>query len=258
MTLPTSGQYWNVAFEKMTGAAWQALKDRDLTLDRSSMDGWVRVKKPAAILYMGMLAKAVASSDVNYVQPSTDHVEYEDVIYRCSTGKQVLPGVALSLKGLMPQVSASTSLETIVEFKKHRHNELLRFRQTIDEFQTKIGNSESDDEAKLLLAQFKEKYELASSDLDRVMKERGVRYTLGLMRAIFSVKSPAWLSVVAGALAGSPSLNPAAIAVTALGGFIAGGSVEVANYMLEAEDKQRSLLETPFSYLYSAKKAKIV
>lgn len=253
-----SGQYWSIAFEKMTYDAWTVLKDKDLALKESSMDGWVRVKKPAAIIYMGLLAKALASNDAEYVQPSTDNIDYEDIIYRCSAIQSPLPGIALSLKRLLPKVSADTSLQSVIEFRRSRGDELLRFRQLVDECQAKISKCESEDEAKLTLTQFMEKYELASSDMKRVMEEKGIRYTVGIMRAIFGAKSPAWLAGGAAGLAGSLSFNPLVIAVAAVGGFVAGGSVEVANYLLDAKDKQRSLLESPFSYLYSAKVDKII
>lgn len=258
MTRPTSEQYWSMAFEKMTYPAWEALVDRNLTLDKSSMDGWIRVKKPAAIIYMGLLAKALATSNPEYVQPSTDRADYEDIIYRCSASRTALPGITVSLKGLLPVVSADVDLQSIIHFKKKHFDELLRLRQTVDEWQKKIGNSESEDEAKLLLIQFAEQYQLASSDINRVMKERGIRHTVGTMRAILSAKPTAWLGGIVGAVAGSISLNPVIIASTTVAGFVAGGSIEVASYMLDARDKERSTLASPFSYLYSAEKSHII
>ena len=257
MTRPNSGQYWHLAFEKMNYSVWTELANRNLTPDRVDGDGWIRVKKPAAIIYMGLLAKALATSNAEYVQPSTDRIDYENIIYRCSASQTPLPGIAVSLKGLLPIVSADVPLQSIIQFKRKHFDELLRLRQTVDECQTKIEDAKSEDAAKLLLTQFKEQYQLASSDIDRVMKERGIRYTVGTMRAILGAKPTAWLGSVVGALAGSPSLNPVVIASTAVAGFVAGGSIEVASYMLDARDKERSLLASPFSYLYSAEKSHI-
>lgn len=85
MKKETSDRLWNIAIEKIAYSSYQELFDRNLTSDQFKMDGWIRVKEPAAKIYMGLLARYLAVLDDQHVQPSTDNAENEDIIYRCST-----------------------------------------------------------------------------------------------------------------------------------------------------------------------------
>ncbi|MBT9156824.1 MAG: hypothetical protein DDT37_01815 [Firmicutes bacterium] len=257
MTKPSSGRYWNIAFEKMTYDSWRAVVDRHLTPDQSSMDGWIRVKEPAATIYMGMLARYLASKDPQYVQPSTDHAEYEDIIYRCGSNSEPLPGMALSLKNLLPRVAPDTELREVVGFRNQRREELLYLRRFVDEVQTKLSKCESQEEAKLVITQFQEQLELGAQTIQRVMKERGIRCVVGTLRTIFSAKSSAWLALLGGG-AGTLGGDPMVAVVSGAAGYVAGGAIELANYVLDARVKNRVQQESPFSYLYSAKQEGII
>lgn len=257
MKKPSSERYWGIAFEKMTINCWEAVVDRELTPDRSYPDEWIRVKEPAAAIYMGMLARHLALKDPQYVQPSTDHAEYEDIIYRCGSHSVPLPGMALAVKNLLPRVSPETELRKVVDFKNQHHEELLHLRSIVDEVQGKLCKCESQEQAKLLITQFREQIELGVQAIQRVMKERGIRGIVGTLRTIFSAKSPAWLAVLGG---GTATLvgGPLVAAVSAGAGYVAGAAIELANYVLDKRAQERGEQDLPFSYLYSAKQEGII
>lgn len=257
MAKPSSGRYWNIALEKMNHDSWQDLVNRDLTSDQFSMDDWIRVKKPAATIYMGLLAHYLASKDPQYVQPSTDHVEYEDIIYRCGSHSEPFHGMALSFKNLLPRVSPDTELREVVEFRNQRREELLHFRNFVDEVQTKLSKCENKEEAKLVITQFQEQLELGASAIQRVMEERGIRSVVGTLRTIFTAKSPTWLALLGGG-AGAVTGDPIITVVSSTAGYVAGATIELAHYVLDTRAKNREQKESPFSYLYCAEQEGII
>ena len=258
LTRDKSGEHWNIAIEKMATPIWELLFERKLTPDPVGTPQSVRVKRPAAIIYMGLLARYVSLAGEGAIQPSTDQSAYEDILYRCSTGGSPLPGMSLALYNVLPRTSADTELLDLVEFKKHRRDELLRLRVLIDDTQVKLSSCEDLAHAKLMIEQFKEHLELEYKTIERLMSERGIKSIVGTLRAIFSAKSPAWAAGAATGAAGGLFGGLPVAAVSARCGFVAGGLIELAHYGLEIKNTNRCVLEHPLSYLYSAKMEGIV
>jgi len=252
----TSAYYWKIAFEKMGYDSWKKLSDRGLTPDEYNENSWIRVKKPAATIYMGLLARYLASADIEHVQPSTDHVEYEDIIYRCGQHQESLLGMSLTLKNHLPRVAPETELSEVVAFKRQRRDELLHFRKFVDETQKRLSNCESEEEAKLEITQFKEQLELGVRTIRDLMEERRIRSVVGTLRAIFTAKSPKWLAAFAGSvgIAGGPIAG----AVSSVAGYVAGAAIELAHYRLDMQARYRELRNNPFSLLYQAEQEGII
>jgi len=256
MSKPRAERYWKIAFEKMSHDSWNDLFARGLTSDHFTVDNWIRVKEPAATIYMGLLARYLASMDIEHVQPSTDHAEYEDIIYRCGQRQEPLFGMALSLKSYLPRVAPETELNEVVAFRNLRREELLYFREFVDGVQIRLSNCESKEEAKLVITQFQEQLELGVRNIRSLMEERRIRSVVGTLRTIFTAKSPRWLALLAGGAgaAGGPIVS----AVSTAAGYVAGAAIELAQYVLDTQAKNRELQKSPFSYLYRAEQEGIV
>jgi hypothetical protein len=252
---PASESIWKIALEKMAYPVWEEMHRRMLTPDDFT-NGWIGIKEPAAKIYMGLLTRFLASKDADVVQPSTDYEEFEDIIYRCRVQQESIPGMALTLKNLLPQVSPETELSKVVEFRNKRKEELLRFRSILDDVQKILTKCESKDDAKLVMIKFQEQLELISRTIHRVMKEQRIRGVVGTLRTILNTKAPSWLALF-GASAGTVVGGPITGVITGFSGYAAGTAIELANYYLDARSKDNEQKELPCSYLYYAKKEKI-
>jgi len=256
---PSSKEYLNIAFEKMNYDSKQLVIERKLTPDHFNNDGWIPIKKPAAMIYMGLLARYLAENDPDYVQPSTDQIEYEDIIYRCGEQYNPLQGMALSLKNLLPRVAPDTNIRKTVEFKNRRRDELICFRVQLDEVQKKLSNCKSKEEAKLLITQFQEQIEISVTTIKRLMKEQRITSIFGTLRTIIRAKTPKWLAITAGssALIGDPN-NAIFLGMASAAGYISTGAIELARYLLDRRNDNQKIKEMPFSYLYFAGQEDIV
>lgn len=249
------GKMFSIECDKISYPIWELLKEREL-ID-SDFDNQILLKRTIAMLYMGVLAKYIAiSNSRDHVLPSTNSELCEDLIFRANSNIPSIDSIALTLKEIIPKVHKDTSINKIIEFKKQRRDELLRFRMLIDDIHESLGNCTSTQEAQHEITKYKEQIELGVNTIRRQLSENKINNFVGTLRTIFSAKSPAWLGMFAGggvgvssALAGNPG---AAIISTSLG-IIAGAAIELANYKLGVKGKTTALeKESPYSYLYFA------
>ncbi|MCE5314025.1 MAG: DUF6236 family protein [Armatimonadota bacterium] len=255
---PGADQTWPVAFEKMTHNCLDALKKRQLATDKDCPGGWIRVQKTAAIIYMGLLADYLATNSSGLVLASTDNAEYEDIVYRSRKDTASIRGLALLLKDALPSVAPETELREVVEFRRQRRDELLRLRSLVDEAQLKLSKCEDTKDAKYLVEQFRDQLEIGLNDISRTIKENGLQMVVGSLRAIFALKSPAWLMGVAFGFRESKLGGLPVAMISSACGFAAGATIELAQYGIEMREKKREIQEHPLSYLYSAKKSGII
>jgi hypothetical protein len=78
------------------------------------------------------------------------------------------------------------------------------------------------------------------------MEERGIRTIVGTLRAVFSVKSPTWLTGAVGAGAGAVTRHPEVAVACATAGMVAGGAIELASYALDARTRQQQEKSSPY------------
>jgi hypothetical protein len=252
-------ELFSIEFDKMFYSAWEELRERNLT--DSDFDGSpILLKMPAALLYMGVLAKYLSIKNIDdYVQPSTSLELYEDLVFKGSSDMSSIDSIAMTLKRIIPKVHEDTSVRKIIEFKQQRRDELLMFRALLNDIQESLSQCSSQEDAIYQITKCKEQIEIGVSTIRRQLSENKIKNFVGTLRTIFSVKSPAWLGMLAGGGVGAPTAlagnTGVAIASTTLG-LMAGAAIEIANYRVGAQEKIASLKrESPYSYLYFAQAA---
>lgn len=254
-----SNEYMNIAIEKMNYDCWKLLLKRGLTqTEKYNKTGWIPVKKPAAIIYMGLLAQYIADNDYNYVRASTDRAEYENAIYRGNASDGVM-GLHIALKGLIPRVAEDTPLNRVIHFRNDHYSDLLRFRMALDKIQMELKNcSDNINLCKQIVAYYQDDIELGLAQIKRSMDEYKIRSALGTMRALFNLKTPAVIgaAIGVGAMSNGSSLSDALVPSVLL--FAAGACVELAQCLIDIEDKKRLANEQPYSYLYYAQTESII
>jgi hypothetical protein len=250
-------EMFSIEFDKMFYPAWEEFRARDLT-DSDFNGHSILLKMPAALLYMGLLAKYLSSANTeDYVQPSTSLELYEDLVFKGDNNISSIDSIAMTLKKIIPKVHDDTSVRKIIEFKRQRRDELLMF-----DIQQGLSKCSSQDDAIREITNYKEQIELGVSTIRRQLSENKIKSFVGTLRTIFSVESPAWLPMLAGGGIGAPTAlagsTGVAIASASLG-FIAGAAIEIASYLIGAQEKTVSLEKgSAYSYLYLAETAGLI
>jgi len=210
------------------------------------------VEKTTALLYMSLLAMYLSHIDTEATVPATDHEEYRDLVYGTSQDKEGVAGVQLHLQRSLPVPKPGTDIQKIVEFKRRRKDELLRFRGNIEELEDKLANSKSQDEVRHNLIRFVEKQQLDIADLSAALADARIETVLGSVKALLKSNSPSfWISLLAigGIAAGVPAISIPALLV---GGLVA--ACDVSTYLLDRRVKARTQVkQSPFTYLHHAK-----
>ncbi|MEG0259612.1 MAG: DUF6236 family protein [Lysinibacillus sp.] len=154
--------------------------------------------------------------------------------------------IEFELINCVPIPTVDVPLETILEFKTRRNDELLAFRNAIDKLYEEIINSLDDDRAKQRI--FTE-IQLNSNDLIRVMGESRIKMILQNIKAEFSLTDLA-KGIGAGIFATSVLDIPAVASVVGV------SILSTVNVKVDDLFQPKGITDElkPYAYLYHAHK----
>jgi hypothetical protein len=208
---------------------------------------WFSFEKNTGLLYMSLLAKYLAAMDTEASTTcGTDSRDYQDLNFAArkkpegKTSGDAIAGINLKFLKMIPVPTANVSLQDILEFKRTRRAELLRFRKVLLDTQKNLSECDSLSQANDILATFGEQKELELSELKRLLGEAKISAVAGTLEVISKAKASDWIT---GLLTSGASL------VASLG-------IGLGKYAIDKKNEQSALLsKSAFSYLYSAEKA---
>lgn len=242
---------------KTTDSIFDLLRDQGLALQNDD-DEWLMFEEWTALLYMSLLAKYLADIDGDQTSIGTDLEYYEKLNFKRVSDVAGFPVISLNLNKVLPSPKANVPLERIIDFKRRREDNLRHFKGILSEFQVGIANTESHEEFKEIVINFKEMLINGVNDLSAVISDSGIETAYKSFKSLIDIKSPTtWLTV--GAFV-NRRLNGGNIPLSwEAFGIGAVGAVEIAGCYIEARNKERAKLrESPFSYLYYANKYGVI
>jgi hypothetical protein len=212
---------------------------------------WLLFEKNTALVYMSLLAKYLAEIDGEHTVIGTDNLEYEKMNFRRVNSNEGFPTLNLSLDYILPTPADNVPFEKIIDFKRKRKDNLLKFRRELKDFQEKLAHAKSNSELKDNVATFQESMKLELRDLAEVLKDSNIQVVYNSFKSLIDVKSPSmWLK--AGTLVTLP-VNWAALGIGVM------SLIEVSGSFIEHRNKTRaSLRDSSFSYIYQAQKDGII
>ena len=238
--------------DKFTHQILSFLHELGLTDIDSQDSSWFFVEKNTALLYMGLLAKHLADQEIDFTVPSTDREEYETMIYGSDTKEDGFPSLGTKFLDVLPVPRDNVSIRDIVGFKKKKRDDLLHFREVIDEFQKEISHAESAVAIKQILVQQNEKIRRERSNLNKLMKSSGIKTAFATFRSLFGIKSPALVEALGFSWFKTPP--EVSIPIVAATAFFQVGTVWIDN----RNKRGAEIRESPFSYLYYAEREGLI
>lgn len=203
--------------------------------------GWVDdydLKRPAALLYMSLLADGMAMfADKEPMQPGTDSQYAQSVAFEQGRSK----GLRLVLDAALPTVREDVPYDYILEFRNRRRQELLRFRAFIDKAEDCLASEDAVDFARQL-ERFKEQLEREIRDLQQLMDDSRIAWGHGTLETLVGTSAPGILSAVAAF--GVTSNAPLAL--------VSGGAITLGKTLLRKHKLRRETEKSPVSYLFAA------
>lgn len=257
--LPVGGDRrleFNIHQDKISIELLQFLQSRELAEDHEGE--WIKFEKNTAFLYMSLLAQYLAEVDRNMTLPGTDRREYQELIYDKSEFNEGFACLDARFTNTLPIPRDDISLSDIVTFKRNYRQELLRFRNVIDDFKERLSSSEEKKEIKEELINFKEKIELELEDLNSALSDFGISTISGSLRTLVNVKSPTLWSTIGVATGEAPKIAQLPIEWTAAGlGLL--GFIEIGCHLVDKRNERRAKLrDSSFAYLHHADQERIL
>jgi hypothetical protein len=243
---------FRISIDKMLMSTIELMRERHLAVRDMKRPDWYFVEENASLLYMSLLAKHLAETDIDYTVPSTDWEEYENTIFHSDTEKHGFPSFNSEFIGIFPVPRDDVPVKDILRFRNKRKDKLIQFREFIDDLQKEISHARNETAMKRTLVRYKEKVENGRSDLNNAMKNSGIRTAFASFKSLIGIKSPALLETIGFTVANIPLT--VAIPIVAGTAFIQVGYEWVDN----RNKRTAELSKSPFSYLYHAKQEQLV
>jgi hypothetical protein len=215
---------------------------------------WYLFEDNCALLYMSLRAKYLSDIDIQSTFPGTDHIGYESLLFRTSSRQQGFACLDTRFSNVLPIPRNDVSFQDIIAFKKNRQSELLQFREILDGFEKALSECAQAGEVKSATISFQRKIVKGVSDLGELLEDSRISTALGSLKTIISVKSPTLIATAA-AVAGKIDV-PIEWQAAGLGVM---GLIEIGSYFVDRINERRATIRnSPFSYLYHARKEGIV
>lgn len=210
------------------------------------------LERKTALLYMSLLAKYLADIESTLTTPATDIECYRDFIYFPPNVIKKKHCFGLILNKILPIPNRNVSLKDIIEFKKRRKLELLKFHEVIWQFEKDLAKSADSTEALEICIHFANRIKIEIEELNQVLSDSRISTTLGTLKSLIDLKSPALWSTV-GALSGKEIVNlPTNIMWAGVAVF---GAIQVGKHLIDERNKKRATIrDSAFSYLYHINK----
>lgn len=233
--------------QKLTSGIRYHLKQEGLIKGEGGMG--VVTNETAALLYMALLAQYVAKvSEKDLVIPSTDLKKYEAIAFTLTEEK--VPAFTILLDNVLPIPAPGSSVKQIMAFKRVRKDELFHFRQYLNSVQEKLRKAETKSQVLEVLVNTQEEIEKGIRDLERTMKEGGIKAFFTSFESLLKLDSPKLFQTLTAAGIVSTPIHPIAGVATGMIG-VAGGMV--SSYLTS----KREIDQSSLAYLFRAQKAGI-
>lgn len=215
---------------------------------------WFLVEEKTALLYMSLLAQALADVDHELTVTGTDLPEYERLVFYETSPHNGFACLVTRFSNVLPVPRNDVPFAKILRFKESRRGELLHFRQKLDELQQRLSTATEQREINEILSHSSNSLQVELNDLTEQLHDSRIPTILGSVKSLMSVQSPTtWISALV--LTGSLVGVHIATAPLALPALAVAGTVEVGYHLITSRNEERARLRaSPFAYLYHARK----
>lgn len=249
-------RYWSeIHSNKTSNTIYYTLEEKQLARP-SSKQSWYEFETNTALLYMSLLAKHLAGIQKNPTIIGTGFSIYESLNFKAPSKSEGELVTNLSLNNLLPVPIDNVPFEAILDFKRKRKANLVRFRKILLNYDKQLSSAESPENIRDIVADFKEELTLGIADLQNALKSSKITSSLRTIKSLLAFsKYP--IVVAAGTYAEQKLKLPTgslSISTTAITGLIEFG----CNYIEKRSERGGIVQESAFSYVYDAQQAGLI
>ena len=226
------------------------LENKLIKFDRDS--DWLEMDAQAAEFYMSTMAEYLAKMDLSDMVISTDRNKYLHSAYPRTWLSQDNFCLTTVFERAMPAPSLDVPIEKIIDFRNHRSQELIQLREELREFENGLSHCENLQEMKSVLESFRESWIKELSDIDKMLKDKKIEYTLKSLKSLITSSVPGIIP----AIQGLGHSVPTWIIATAIGVF---GAIGIGTNQIRYRASLRQVRnDAGFAYLYDAYRENLI
>ena len=208
---------------------------------------WCLFEKQTGIIYMGMLAGALAHR--LRMEPITDENVYIQGFLTSQVSRTEpyeTSVISITFDDLLPVPSRAVSIEEIIRFKERRERELLAFRREMEGILNSIASAQSRTDVERALHSARDQIREQVLALQTLLRENRISTGFAALKSIFSLSMPQ-IAVILGSAFVSV---PLAAAI-----FGANAAIHVGSEIWTGIVRERSILrENPYAYVFHVKR----
>ena len=137
--------------------------------------------------YMALLRPYMADVSQFTTIPGSDYGLIRIYFFQIFNQENSDLGLSLRLKNILPTPRLDATLSDILSFRRQRHDELLAFRQEIDQFQSELKQAQNYPEVRDLTTRFSERFVRQVNNLYRVFDDGHIPFVLGTIENLIKV-----------------------------------------------------------------------
>jgi len=252
---PPSWENWSydyIHLSKMNAGIVNLLYENRLLLESNRGEYWYKVEKNMSILYMSLLARFYSDNSSKSTVPYTDSRSAELLTYRHEKHNNLLgenePFISVNFENLLPAPSYEVSVFDVLKFKSKHEDELLQLRVVIDDFQSELLKANSKNQINHINTKYKEKMEIEKRNITKLFQESDWSFITTSLTSLVGV------GMIPNVIS---SLNNQSITLNQIqfGSAIVLVGCALINRRLKKNRIQR---DSPYAYLYEAKKSSLI
>ena len=218
---------------------------------RENDSPWLMFENITAHAYMSLLAKYLSRADSQATIPGTGWDIFQDLIYH-SPQQTGSAGISVNLLKILPMPREDVPFEDILDFKRRRELDLIRFRQKIHEFQQELQSAEAGEQVIQLVQKHQQEIQLGLADLVPRFVEDKLSVVFGSLKSILKLPVPTLLG--AGLVAADLATDFVDIPFEyEIGGLMVAGGIQIGDYLIKERVRARDELNrSQLSYLVAA------
>ncbi len=234
---------------KVSEAIFQFMLKRGLVAQELVEGRWYQFDRTTANAYMAMLAQHLADLEYLHTLPGTDHGLYQNLIYRTQLPYEGIAGLSNRIHHVLPIPREDVSIQSLLDFRQERRQELRNFQQVIDDYQHELSQVSSQQDAEYIVRKFQRSIKREVENLQALFKDAKLANALGTFETVIKTGS-----LPAAAAVGIDI--PAEIVIPTIGVV---GLISVSSYGIDRRNSRRAALRAcAFSYLYHAEQDQII
>lgn len=226
-------------------------------IDDPYPEDWILMERKTAGLYMSLLAKYLADNDLNATVTGTNDTEYHQLNFG-SIGKEAgFACYTTTLHNVLPSPKQNVPIDKILKFKRERKDELLLFRNEIQNFQSELSKAEDQAQVMDISVSFSERIIREVNNIHKTMSESKIDSQFGSLQTFVKMGVPTLLTGMAGPILSEMGIAqiPVELSVAAASTV---GLINVGTYIIGQRNQRSAYLRNaPFSYLYYGRSNRI-